>query len=123
MEETLTIHVEDFYGLSTATNTVDSSGKPKSAKPFFSGQFLRTMLAEVGRAINTLVEEYDVSNSINDPYEIKEKEFEELVGKEKFQSLDKELRDFLINAAGMFDLGFPVDIKKAYKYSIFDDES
>jgi len=52
----------------------------------------------------------------------KEKEWYKLVGKKRFKSLDKKLRDFLINTAGIFDFGFEVDIKKAYKYSIYDDE-
>jgi len=60
--------------------------------------------------------------SLEDIYKIKEKEWYDLVGKEKFESFDKKLRDFLINAVGLFDLGFSIDIKEAYKYSIFDDE-
>lgn len=62
-------------------------------------------------------------NSSNTQYKKKEKAWHKLVGKKEFQSLDKRLRDFLINAEGMFDLGFPVNIKKAYRYSIFETEA
>jgi hypothetical protein len=70
----------------------------------------------------TIVSSSDTESQKEDIYKIKEKEWHDLVGKEKFESLDKRLRNFLINAAGLFDLGFPIDIKKAYNYSIFDDE-
>jgi len=73
------------------------------------------------RPINT-----KISISYTNPEEVlykeKEKEWHELVGEKEFQSLDRELRDFLINAAGMFDLGFPINIKKAYRYFIFENE-
>jgi len=70
----------------------------------------------------TIVISSDTESSKEHIYKIKEKEWHDLVGRERFESLDKKLRDFLINAAGLFDLGFPIDIKKAYKYPIFDDE-
>ena len=49
----------------------------------------------------------------------KEKDWIKLIGKKRWYSLPKVHRDFLVNTAGMFDLGFPIDIKKAYKYSIY----
>lgn len=45
----------------------------------------------------------------------KRKEWWNLVGKQEFETLDKRLQDFLINTAGMIDLGFPIDIKNIYK--------
>ena len=78
--------------------------------------------AVFSRPINTMANIF-YTNPEEVIYEEKEKEWHELVGEKEFQSLDKELRDFLINSAGMFDLGFSIDIKEAYKYLIFDNET
>lgn len=55
-------------------------------------------------------------------YKKKEKEWHKLVGKKRFESLNKIHRDFLIKGAGCLDLGFPIDIKKAYKYPLYEND-
>jgi len=51
-----------------------------------------------------------------DVYQKKEQEWIKLVGKERWYALDLEKRNFLINTAGIIDLGEKVDIKEMYKY-------
>jgi hypothetical protein len=126
MELTISGQASDFFQLETKNNITDSSGIEKPAKLVYAFYgVVKSMIIqpeERFKKTDTYVDGSEISYSISYDYELKEKEWMELVGKKKFQSLDKELRDFLINAAGMFDLGFPVDIKKAYKYSIYDNE-
>ena len=47
--------------------------------------------------------------------------FWKLVGRRKFESLDKESRDLLIDCAGCIDFGFPIDIEKTFKYDPYGD--
>jgi len=77
------------------------------------------MIFKITKNIDYNTQDIETSDTL---YKSKEKEWEDLVGEKNFKSLGIELRNFLINTAGMIDLGFPIDIKKAYKYSIFDDE-
>ncbi len=45
-----------------------------------------------------------------------------LFGKRRWGALPFVHQIFFIKAAGMFDLGFPIDIKKAYKYDSYDED-
>lgn len=88
----------------------------------------------LNRLSNSNIEDWIVFNAFDKPeceqstftelelYRMKEKEWHELIGKKKFQSLDKESRDFLIGSAGVIDFGVSIDIEKAFKYSIYDEE-
>ena len=49
-------------------------------------------------------------------YKIKEKEWIRLVGKERWNKLSPEKRNFLIKTAGIFNFDFKVNIKEAYEY-------
>jgi len=113
----------DELSIDTNDNEMDSN----FISPFQSTQ--SAVNAVVNNVYNLIFKNKKISDSntqeieANDTlYRSKEREWEDLVGEKNFKSLDIELRNFLINTAGMIDLGFPIDIKKAYKYSIFDDE-
>lgn len=58
----------------------------------------------------------DIAQELTDVYQKKEQEWIKLVGKERWYALDLEKRNFLINTAGIIDLGEKVDIKEMYKY-------
>lgn len=55
-------------------------------------------------------------------YEQKEEEWYKLVGKENFLSLDEKSRNFLIKTAGILDFDSKINIKKAYRYFIYNDK-
>ena len=48
------------------------------------------------------------------------KEMIDCLGKRKWQRLPSEHQEFFIHTAGIIDFGFPIDIKKAYKYDPYD---
>jgi len=124
MEQVLTGEFHTFFETGVGLNTTESSGIPGLAETFYAVvHVLKPTFVEDKDVHDTDVKDIEIVNSISEIYEIKEKEWIELVGEKEFQSLDKERRDFLINSAGMFDLGFSINIKEAYKYSIFDNEA
>ena len=49
-------------------------------------------------------------------YKIKEEKWVKLVGKERWDRLSPEKKNFLIKTAGIFDFGCKVNIKEAYEY-------
>jgi len=49
-------------------------------------------------------------------YQLKEQEWIQLVGKERWYALTEEKREFLIKTAGAIDLGEGINIKEGYKY-------
>lgn len=123
MAQAITGDLYTFLEPEFGVNTTESSGIPGLVETFYTVvRALKPTFVEEKDVHDTIIKDIEIVDSISEIYEIKEREWIELVGKEEFQSLDKELRDFLINTAGMFDLGFSIDIKKAYKYSIFDNE-
>lgn len=58
----------------------------------------------------------DVAEKLSEVYQLKELEWIKLVGKERWNTLDKEKRNFLIKTAGAIDLGKGINIKEAYEY-------
>jgi len=122
-QEYVTQQAEPHWQKTQAKNTHVSSGdiiNSKKLKPLEESTHSSDLVSAIaGQFISYTLTTKTPPEQI---YKMKENEWYKLVGKNKFQSLDKELRDFLINAAGMFDFGFQVDIKKAYQYSPYNDE-
>ncbi len=122
MVQEITTQFEDFYVFPLELETTYSSGESKSAKPIcVPVSSLKSMHVQAEKVSNTLQDNLEINNSINDMYESKEKEWHKLIGKERFQSLDKKSRDFLINTAGAISFGTAINIKQTYQYTS-DDE-
>lgn len=125
MSQVQTVEAPEFFSASTVIQIDDSNKKSPSDVFLFTAGSSKTVqysltvhFWETSSITHTVVD----SDSTIDIYSVKEKEWEDLVGKKDFQSLNKQTRDFLVNAAGMIDLGFSIDIKKAYRYSPYEDE-
>jgi len=63
-----------------------------------------------------IYKEEDVAQELTEFYQLKEQEWIQLVGKERWYALTEEKREFLIKTAGAIDLGEGVNIKEGYKY-------
>jgi hypothetical protein len=63
-----------------------------------------------------IYKEEDVAQELTEFYQLKEQEWIQLVGKERWYALTEEKRDFLIKRAGAIDLGEGINIKEGYKY-------
>jgi len=63
-----------------------------------------------------IYKEEDVAQELTEFYQLKEQEWIQLVGKERWYALTEEKREFLIKTAGAIDLGEGINIKEGYKY-------
>ena len=63
-----------------------------------------------------IYKEKSIAQELTDFYQLKEQEWIKLVGKERWDALDIEKRNFLIKTAGAINLGKGINIKEAYKY-------
>lgn len=115
MNVSTTEYDQDYLIVPSEQNHIDeSSGRTRNHK--FTTKYFHVSLLHNN-------ENEIIISTVDNNYKKKREEWIRLVGKERFNSLDDKLQDFLIYSAGMIDLGFPIDIKQAYSYSIFNDET
>mgnify|MGYP000052907458 CR=1 FL=1 len=81
----------------------------------FSNLFLLPYPDNLRVDFSYVVPKRDLEEAIEEEYYKKEKEWIDLIGKERWYALELEKRNFLIQTAGIIDLG-KVDIKKAFEY-------
>lgn len=63
-----------------------------------------------------IYKERNIVQQLTDIYQLKEREWIKLVGKQRWYALVEEKRDFLIRTAGAIDLGKRINIKEGYRY-------
>ena len=71
---------------------------------------------------NTVREAEEITATLTSIRMAREQDWFDLVGKDSFLSLDKQSREFLINTAGILDLGGPIDIKKVYDSPPYEEK-
>lgn len=87
---------------------------------YVGSPFIRTSIIVQEMTDSTQSIATDTMTSAKFLYELNEMEWIRIIGKERFFSLDKKSRDFLIKTAGVLDFGGDFDIEKAYRTSPYE---